>query len=529
MSHFNFYFTRASKLPEMIDHMAKYYGDRDIGIHFKKSIDRELNPYAEHIWKLSNLTALSFDFLPQIIRYRTPQSHFDNFLRLSKLVEFPDFPIRDQGAFLNLRKVDLARFSDEDLIYMTNIEELTNGASDYEMFQGRNEDAISLLANPDRVTSVWLNKRTVTLSALTRLTNLQSLSFADTTEDKSNYVLSKLTTSIRQLAIGGRNYYDYYNLTNLTSLSLEVSTEHIFHVTTLHKLKKLEVRHAIWMNADYEVLDLAPLTALESLIWRNAVFKGVFATIRSPHLTYLEMETFEGLDLGQISYLQSSLKELVLESFDGTDYVDYSQVSQLTGLVSLIIRGDHQTLTNIEALTNLTRLEARYLRREFNSNLLPKLTNLERLALHSVSAEFLNDILPFASKLTYLEAKLTSEHFDKNPTCLATMTNLRVLMLDAALDDFYFWQDLPKLTNLHALAVWKVDSEEKLISLSTLTNLTTLNILRSKSLPGDELTRLTSLQTLTFVSKVAKATIGKPKAYKKFSAKMPRLYQCSFK
>lgn len=190
MSSFNIYFTRASKLPEIVDYLAENYGNIPLGLHFKKSVDTVLDSYAEHIWKLSNLTALSFDFLSQYVNYRVPTQHYSNFQRLKNLVEFPHFPTRDRGDYLNLRAINLSKYDNHDITQMTNIEELTNNDN----YMLRDQDPLNILPNPDRVTSITLKKRNIDLTVLTRFKNIKSLEYSDTAYNERNNMLSKLTT-----------------------------------------------------------------------------------------------------------------------------------------------------------------------------------------------------------------------------------------------------------------------------------------------------------------------------------------------
>jgi hypothetical protein len=89
MSNFNFYFTRATTIPAIVDHVLSNYGDIPLGVHFKKSIEQELFQYADHIWKLSNLTALSFDFLPKFL---DNDNNNWKLALLTKLTVFPNYP-----------------------------------------------------------------------------------------------------------------------------------------------------------------------------------------------------------------------------------------------------------------------------------------------------------------------------------------------------------------------------------------------------------------------------------------------------
>ncbi len=525
MSDFNFYFTKASTLPAIVDHVLTNYGNIPLGVHFKKSIERELSPYVDHIWRLSNLTALSFDFLPLYIRVT------DGLWKLTQLTKLTVFPNCPFGKFFNMRSLNVSMSSNDELQRMPNIEEFV-----YSRYLGqRVEEPYDFMPNPDRVTRIVLYHDIFYLNRLNRFTNLQKLQFTDVQYNFQNQIgLSKLT-SIRDLVINGPNYYGCYNMTNLTALHIGHVTSEISQVSALYNLKKLTVEEIRWQQVTHPFeLDLAPLTALQALYCKKFITtRDLFDAATLPHLTALQMSVHPAVRIAHLTSLHHSLKTLCMIETDVQQcHVDYSALSHLTNLVSLDIRvvTSRPSLTSVGNLTNLTNLEVyRYVStfRLVADWSLSKLTNLEVLRIGSAPTTILDD-LSHATKLTNLEMRLTAKQLAQNSTCLASLVNLKCLALPTEMNDFLFWRSLTKLTALESLELCHVDSDEKIASLTALIKLTRLEVTESKRLSGLYLHYLTTLQVLKFASRYARAQGMKKKGLRKFAEKMPHLYSYSF-
>jgi hypothetical protein len=526
MSNFNFYFTRATTIPAIVDHVLSNYGDIPLGVHFKKSIEQELFQYADHIWKLSNLTALSFDFLPKFL---DNDNNIWKLALLTKLTVFPNYP-KGCGKYYNLRCANLDKFSNDELERMYNIEEFLYFTS----YLQRTKAPYDFIPNPDRLTRMLIYQDKIDFNTLTRFTNLKTLEFRDKECNPDNQIaLSKLTT-VRDLVVGGLNYYGCYNMTNLTSLYIEQAMPEVSRISALYNLKEL-VFGSYRGGVDQVELDLAPLTALHSLNCARhyTALDVIYATIQSPRLTELQLSVHQGFHIAHLTSLHHSLKALTIQENNVYRcHVDYSALSHLTNLVSLQIKlcTSRPSLTIISNLTNLTKLEVTRLDAKIGLLAdwsLSKLTNLEVLNIGTAPNGILNDLC-HATKLTELEIRLTPEQIAQNNTCLESLINLKYLFLQGGMNDNHFWQAVTKLTALEGLQLFKVDSDEQIGSLSTLTRLTLLEVFESKTLSGRHLRRLTSLQVLHFPSRLARARGMKKKNLRKFAANMPHLYSYYF-
>jgi hypothetical protein len=151
------------------------------------------------------------------------------------------------------------------------------------------------------------------------------------------------------------------------------------------------------------------------------------------------------------------------------------------------------------------------------------LTNLDTLAYCcSVSNQNYND-LSSLTRLTTLVLLVPAEVFVGNPTALNNLTQLRRLRFVKQVNTDKVWDLVTTLTNLEFLEVWRVPSEEVIESFSVLTKLTVLNMRRSHQVQGIHLTKLTSLQMLTFISKPAK------RLYEKSDKIIEKLTRLTFK
>jgi hypothetical protein len=203
----------------------------------------------------------------------------------------------------------------------------------------------------------------------------------------------------------------------------------------------------------------------------------------------------------------------------------------LTALTSLDLSIDQYqpTLTAIQNLTNMKSLAINILTEDpptIRSLRVNHLTNMEKLDVSLyLENNFLDDLVPMTN-LTSLKAQLTAEQYAHNSTCLASLPLLEFVLTSKCSLHHGF---VTNLTRLRKLEVSHVDSEEFLLSLTSLTNLTTLHLIRSNPLKGIHLTCLTNLQCLRLGSSAAQKSTGKKGQFKKYSAKMPYLYSWHFK
>lgn len=521
MSDFNFYFTRASTIPAIVDHVLNNYGNVPLGIHFKKSVERELPPYAEHIWKLSNLTALSFDF-SRYIDGREVESIW-NLTRLTNLIERPV----SIGKFLRLREVDLDEFTNEELTRMPNIEEVF-----YNPYRlQRTEEPYKFIPNPHRVTKLFVATK-VDFNQLTIFTNLRTLEYGhiDTRYNAQNHLALSKLTSVRDLTVGQNcaQYYSCHTMSHVTALRIKTAAPEISQLSAMCHLKSLTFE---WAEYAFE-LDLAPMTALHTLDCRPYMTPyDLFGATVLPPLTALRMSVTQAVRIAHLTRLHSLRTLDLSENNDVRNcHVDYSALSQLTNLVSLkIALGTTRLSLNVSSLTTLTELKIGYRHLKLCADWsLSKLTNLEVLALGAVHPALFDD-LSHLTKLTYLEMAFTKPiQLDQNSSVLNPLVNLKCLIMLAKMNDFLFWQSVTKLSTLEALQLCQVDSNDKIGALTALTKLTRLEVLESKRLSGVYLNHLTSLQVLVFASRHARACGMKKKGLREFVARMPHLYQCRF-
>lgn len=110
------------------------------------------------------------------------------------------------------------------------------------------------------------------------------------------------------------------------------------------------------------------------------------------------------------------------------------------------------------------------------------------------------DSLQHLTRLTHLEFNLSAEVFNRNPTAFVNLP-LRTLIFTNRFIAPGLWSVLTQFRDLEHLEIWRVDSEEIIESFSVLTNLTHLTMKKMKltnHIRGIHLTKLTSLQELSF-------------------------------
>ncbi len=236
--------------------------------------------------------------------------------------------------------------------------------------------------------------------------------------------------------------------------------------------------------------------------------------INSQKLTRLEIinaEEFFNTDL--LSTLQT-LRELRISEF--TQNVrkvekSYDALMSLTNLTFLYLLTQTPNSSRFTVLNNLSHLKELKFTTHYTDVTythphltFSNLTNLEALLLGCCTSQTLYEGLSYLTHLTCIDINLSAEEFRQNPYVLSHMTQLRKLAFSKQVSSDRLWDWVTCLTNLEHLDVWRVDSEDIIESFSVLTNLKVLNMRRSHKVKGIHLTKLTTLQTLYFISKPAR-------------------------
>jgi hypothetical protein len=155
------------------------------------------------------------------------------------------------------------------------------------------------------------------------------------------------------------------------------------------------------------------------------------------------------------------------------------------------------------------------------------LINLELLDMEIMTPKIFSEI-KVMTNLSNLTATLDPKFFenDNNKDILTSLPKLKRLACINKTHSKIFWNQLPQLTALEYLSLWKVDREERLLLLTGLTNLTQLLLNRSSAISGVYLTLLTSLQDIYFISKRARILYEKDPT---LNQKLPYLWNKNFR
>jgi hypothetical protein len=516
LDEFTIYFASPKKIPAIVQHFVQVYGDKLIGLTFEKIIaaGKTEDFPLQHFAQLTHLTSLSFKFqrgVPSIKKLDALVTHLTNLLKWpAKMNEFQQ---------LNANITSLRTGTTAHHKLYTNLRELQISSYTYK------GNPFSLVGNPSRLTSFEISLPHMQMekddaNMMTQFKNLKSLKYYPMTSSTLPEIFQYLT-SIESLQIWNAiPQDDIFLLTRLTRLD-GISAAHFAlypKFSAFYNLKSLEIAHH---TDDNSYCFLTALTALENLKLSSGIATKTtngLKFINSKKITRLEVQSStEMFNINQLSEL-ASLRELAIgEAVEKRIPKSYDGLSGLTNLTKLSLLTQTPDSAYFTVFNNLTRLKEFQLlgltsddEMKTNTSLMvSNLTNLDTLAYcYSVSNEVYND-LSSLPRLTNLVLLVSAEVFSENPTALNNLTQLRRLRFAKQVQSDKVWDLVTTLTNLEFLEVWRVPSEEVIESFSVLTKLTELNMRRSHQVQGIHLTKLTSLQMLTFISKPAKRLYDK--------------------
>lgn len=196
----------------------------------------------------------------------------------------------------------------------------------------------------------------------------------------------------------------------------------------------------------------------------------------------------------------TNLRELVMQSSNNT--VDTRAISVLTNLTALSLVLKVDLTDNLTHLTNLKCLVV-----DTRSNLtLPtmdfrKLPNLERLGAPILNTDTFNSLMD-STNLTALEIGLNEAPEGEIPFygLLEGLPLRRFINVLTANNSAELWRALGHVPTLQEISAIQLENDENVLHLTGLSNLTKLSIRNSRTMTGQHLTALTSLQVLEFNS-----------------------------
>jgi hypothetical protein len=530
LDEFTIYFASPKKIPAIVQHFAQVYSDKLIGLAFEKIIaaGKTEDFPIQHFAPLTHLTSLSFKFArgePSVKKLDALVTHLTNLLKWpAKTNEF-------QLLNTNLTSLHAASGTMVQHKLYTNLRELQ--ISSYTAIG----NPFSVVGNPSRLTSFEISLQRIQVekdyaNMMTQFKNLKSLKYYQTSSSTLPEIFQYLT-SIEWLQIwNAMPQDDIFLLTRLTRLD-GISAAHYALYTkfsAFYNLKSLEIAHH---TDDNSYCFLTALTALENLRLSSASASKTtngLKFINSKKITRLEVHsTAEIFNINQLSEL-ASLRELTIgENIEQRIPKSYDGLRGLTNLTKLFLltqTPDSAHFTVFNSLASLKEFQLYGLTSDAETSTsltVSNLTNLEKLAYCcSVSNEMYNDVSSL-TLLTHLALLVPTEVFVGNLTALNNLSKLARLRFVKHVQSDKVWDLVTTLTNLESLEVWRVPSEEVIESFSVLTKLTELNMRRSHQVQGIHLTKLTSLQTLNFISKPAK------RLYEKSDKLVEKLTRLTFK
>ena len=501
-SQFTIYFASQKTIPKIAQHFYQLYGDKPIGLKFKKLVLQEkIEDFpVQHFARLSHLTSLKLDLRRSPLKNATALTTLTNLLNINTLPL--EIELTNLTALLTNKPIST------NLKLYTSLRKLRISAYSSIL------DPFALIGNPSRLTRLNIEIRQLEMAEssyniMTQFKNLTSLHFYQTNEHQNLRFLQYLT-NVEKLDLFRLSSNELFCLTRLTSLAI-VTITNMPNLQGFSALQKLRlVTLPLIKNGEFSFM--SHLTDLENLSLNTLGDSEALAAINSQKITRLELRNVrEAVDLGHLSKLSTLLELHISENFtDNAMLKSYDGLIRLTNLTTLCVSTQAPNsvrFTVVNCLTNLVRLlyNPDYQFRHVGMNehvTFSKLTNLESLTIGKHSQTVFNE-LQLLTRLTCLVADVSPEVFQNNPTVLNGLP-LKEFSLARPLEDERLWHLVTNLTNLEFLDVWRVRSEEIIESLSVLTNLTSLTMSRSHQVAGIHLTKLTSLQELRFISKQAR-------------------------
>lgn len=415
----------------------------------------------------------------------------------------------------NLEYIDLRE--NPNLTDLSPLAGLTN-MQEFSYYNSPVED-LSFMAGWTKMERLEINSITdPDLSALAGLTNVTQIY---TNGGGSNNVMPDLSfmenmTKLQEISLWG--YYEELdlsplkNLTNLTRLTLSrnggnnipATVTGLDAISGMTKLTELRLDGGGFTSLD----PLSELTELRSLNITNYNNSGYYSLTDISALSGMTKLTELNLNLGDAKDLSplASLTELTTLNLSGNFHTnDLSFLSGMTKLKELYLDGSDSTrVDDLSALSELTSLQTLSFRTDGLKSLkgLENLTELRELRLYGSDATYTNlDPLTNLTKLQTLD--LPSRDYDLqtplNIDGLANLTKLQSLDLNGEVESL---APLSSLTGLKTLRYYGNNNYDgRSISLAPLSSLTGLNELYiNTNVTNNDITplgKLTELRSLT--------------------------------
>jgi hypothetical protein len=508
LDEFTIYFASPTTLPAIAQHFLQQYGDRAIGLYFEKVVVENAAEYPVSLLSgLTHLTSLHFNFGRNYSVGR-------DLTKLTSLTNLLSTSARSIPGLTNLTSLETTPEAARNVLHrFTNLREMK-----LEIFG--DYDPLGLIANPGKLTSLTVRsygpKHVLNERTMAQFTNLKTLRITPGVDEFVPYSLGLI--NLENLEILNGSFKERVGVTRLTRLFIRARSCNHQELSCLQRLKFLSIQTS---PKDEDCSFLQLMTDLEHLITTpSAHMTGDGLNfLNSRKLTSLTVtEISELFNVDHLSRLTTLVELCIRERSEASIPKSYDGLTSLINLRSLYLATqtpDSVRLTVLNSLTNLKELT-------FN-NTVPqpifvseditfrKLLNLEMLKLGCPPSQSIYDDIYHLTRLTSLTIDLPVDVFERNPTVLNNIP-LKKLIFNRPLQSPKVWDLVTRLTDLEYLQVWRVTSEEIIESFSVLTNLTRLAMLRSPSVKGVHLTKLTGLQHLFFISSAAKKTFAKSNA-----------------
>lgn len=491
LNEFKIYGATSENLPRIYDTYSKI--KQPIALKFEKFGDITIHDLASYLPKLTNLKSLELDKV--LDKGELPWMQFQVMTQLVKFAPWwrTDFPLKLLSHFVNLQELVYTekKFSHRYVVWdarkdicevlpkLTNLESL-------ELDFIWAEALDRLIANPTRLTRLLLklgsqdvpwksalylfNLRVLKLDVphqahldLDSLTALEDLQL--TTTDCSYIQLSQYNTILTRLRL---------SCPVLTSQFSNV----LKYLTQMRKLN-LDLKSATKeFKQDMLLENLSAMTRLNYLnIGSACLLTGkFFVYIHSTHLTTIQWSFENEAKISQLTKF-SNLRALSLEQKNSDAVVKYSEISTLTNLTCLVIKGISPNYSSmfLRGLINIQHLEIES-QNGFGTDLdvstMPHLHSLEILGTSTL------DVLPTISSTHITRLGCAIKPGSNYDILLAHP--LRVLRITNDNNEFLLWKALKQMAGLHKLGLYEVHEWRQLLALTNLTHLTTLELTKSK-------------------------------------------------
>jgi hypothetical protein len=453
ISHFTIGLIHDAEMEELVRVFGRY--DRPIGLTFKK-------PYyiKNNISRLAQLTQLtSLDINPSYITRK--------FEQLTNL----------RLTCLSINSVHVST-----LKCLTALEQLTTNRISM--------PAVDTLPCLTQITKLTLKFDVNSYQSLYTMPNIKHLHL--TPPDDPNMLLTSLNCRLTGLESLSTPVMvvplPAHTMTSLTVLMNQFDTEELSKLTNL---RRLDINNNTTNVLTEFMRSLLPFTSLESLAIKGLIFDPFFTQLNSSNIRELVISISRARNVEHLATF-TNLRHLSLHLEDN-DIFSMEELSTLTRLTSVHVTGcsDTENVNACTALKNLLELHLEQLEATLAYVTLSYLTKLTNLSLGGVKS-FID-----LSNMTNLKRLFIAKKrvFDR-PTIvgLSTLTNLT--SLDASIDPCTY--QIISLTSLQEFSSLDYVNAPDLESMS---NLCRLTLLRGQTRgTGESLTRLTSLQYLSFTA-----------------------------